>query len=61
MYITKAQLEDVIKVLHIARGAADDAKKNVVDVGRQMYNAKWETRIFLECELKESYYIDRNS
>ena len=59
VYITKAQLEGVIKAINIARGTALDAEKHVVDVGRQMSVAKWETRIFLESDI-ENYYIDYN-
>ena len=56
VYITKAQLEDVIKALDIARAAADDAKRMGVVVARQTYPLKWMMRIF-EGDL-ESYDVD---
>ena len=59
VYITKAQLEGVIKAINIARATAADPEKHVVDVGRQMKVAKWETRI-LENKLEENCYIDYN-
>ena len=54
MYITKAQLEDVIKALDIARGAADDAKRMGVAVARQMYSGERKTRI-IEDDLERLY------
>ena len=48
MYITKAQLEDVIKALNIARAAADDAKRMGVAVARQMYSGIRKTRMIEE-------------
>ena len=54
VYITKAQLEDVIKALDIARGAADDAKRMGVAVARQMYSGKRKTRI-IEDDLERLY------
>ena len=59
VYITKAQLEGVIKAINIARATAADAEKHIVDVGRQMKVARWETRILLESGI-ENYYIDYN-
>ena len=54
VYITKAQLEDVIETLDIARAAADDAKRMGVAVARQMYSGKRKTRI-IEDDLARLY------
>ena len=48
VYITKAQLEDVIETLDIARAAADDAKRMGVAVARQMYSGIRKTRMIEE-------------
>ncbi len=54
VYITKAQLEDVIKAIDIARAAADDAKRMGVAVARQVYSGKRKTCI-IEDDLARLY------
>ena len=58
VHLTKAQLEDVVNAVMIARGAADDAKRMQVAMACQMYSQKWTTRIISD-EL-ERYYEDCN-